>query len=132
MAQRKLLILVFLSLIVVAVQGQKTQRAREQTRFSQDYGNPNQHAVPVSPEVLKVLLKAPEVKETLEEATESAQQNPAQLFTAAEVHLGPANEVDLVVYSIFPLTGGDNDWFWVVLFGAKKPQGRPLFWWKLS
>jgi len=122
MAQRKLPMLVCLGLIVVTMQGQTARPAPEQTEFSPDYGHPIQHEVPVSPGVLRVLLKSPEVRDTLQDAKESAQHATSQLFTTAEVHLGPAKEIDLVVYGISPMTGGDNDWFWIVLSARKNPK----------
>jgi hypothetical protein len=120
MAQGKLLALAFLGLIVVAMQGQTARSAREQTTFSEEKSV--RHPVPLPPAALKALLKTDEVKMGLERAKDAEKRHPAQLFDAAEVHLSTADDVDLVVSGIGPMSGGDNDWFWVVRSARKNPK----------
>jgi hypothetical protein len=104
----------------LAAQGQKASPVVEQTTFSEH--EPIRHAVPLSADVLKVLLKTKEAKMGLESPYRSKQSDPAQLFRAAEVHLSGPDEVDLVVSGKFPMSGADNEWFWVVRSAVKNPK----------
>jgi hypothetical protein len=78
--------------------------------------------VPLTPEVLKVLLETDEAKQGLESAKPSQRNNPARLFHSAEVHLHAGDELDLVVLGVFPMSGADNTWFWVVRSAQKDPK----------
>jgi hypothetical protein len=104
---------------------QETTPAREQTVFH-EY-EPVQHAVPLSPEVLQVLLRRKEVKEVLEFASKEGRDNPSQFFEAAKVHLRGSDEADLVVQGYPPVSGADNAWFWVVLL-AHGATPRIVLW----
>ena len=68
----------------------------------------------LSPEILAVLLKTRQAGEGLEFASDRERADPAQLFRATEVHLSSSEGVDLVVLGIPPMSGADNDWFWIV------------------
>ena len=104
---------------------QETTPAGEQTVFH-EY-EPVQHAVPLSPEVLQVLLRRKEVKEALEFASREGRDNPSQFFEATKVHLRGSDEADLVVRGYPPVSGADNAWFWVVLL-AHGATPRIVLW----
>jgi hypothetical protein len=106
-----------LALVVIAdgllvAPGQEAHPIHDQILFSEK--QPLLHAVPVTPDVLNVLLKTKQAKQGLEFANASQRNNPAQLFRAAEIHLSRPEEVDLAVIGIPPMRGADNAWFWLV------------------
>jgi len=91
----------------------------EQTFYGE--GTDLQHPVPVSPEVLKVLLRTPAAKQGLEFASVK-QGDPAKMFRAAEIHLTNSTEPDLIVLGQDWMTGADNDWFWLIRSPNKNPH----------
>lgn len=93
----------------------KSPSTGEQLYFSEDdpagqMTNPK----PLPPEVLKVLLQQEEVRDELRLEEPSGQNNPAMLFRGSRVHLSVLKETDWVVMSVRPMSGADNDWFWIV------------------
>jgi len=106
---------------VLAAQGNNAHPVHEQTTFNQT--EPPLHAVPVSGDVLKALLKTREAKSGLESANDSERSNAAQLFCASEIHLTASNETDLVVMGgVGGMSCAESGWFWVVRSAHKKPQ----------
>jgi len=97
---------------VGASASQEQPPIREQTLFRES--EPFQHAVPLPQNVLQVLLRTREVKESLDSASAEQKSNLSQLFLATEVHLSGLDKIDFIVRGITPVTGADNDWFWVV------------------
>jgi hypothetical protein len=97
-----------------------THAAHEDSTFFE--GKPFEHPAPVSPEVLRVLVKSDAAKDILDSAAESGQADTGQLFRAREVHLGRGKDVDLVVIGRPPKPGLDPDWFWVVRSAQRNPQ----------
>src|SRR6266478_5832239 len=114
------LVLVVIADGILVTQGQEAHSIHDQTLFSEE--EPLQHAVPLTPDVLSVLLKTKQAKQGLEFANDSQRNNPAQLFRAAEVDLRRPGEVDLVVIGILPMRGADNCWFWVVRSARNHPK----------
>lgn len=102
-----------------AARGQETP-VSEQMSFSEDA--PVQHPVALSPEVLKALFETEEARQVLNFASDAAQDDPARLFRATEVHLGRPGEVDLVVVGVPPMSGADAGWFWVVRSTRSGPK----------
>jgi hypothetical protein len=111
---------VLLTLATCAGQAQRTDSAREQTSFSET--SPIQHPVPLPPDVLKLLLRRPEVMQNWAEITDAEKKNPAHLFTAAEIDLGTSGDVDLIVEGGSLMSGADNEWFWIVRSAHKNPS----------
>jgi hypothetical protein len=111
---------VLLALAIRAGQAQRTDWARQQTSFSET--SPIQHPVPLPPDVLKLLLRRPEVMQNWAEITDAEKKNPAHLFTAAEIDLGTSGDVDLIVEGGLLMSGADNDWFWIVRSAHKNPS----------
>lgn len=97
---------------VLVAQGQKAQPVRDQTLFSEEGTLQNQ--VALSPNILKILLKTRQARQGMQFASDAEENKPAELFRAAEVHLGRRDEVDLVVIGVPPMSGADNGWFWLV------------------
>jgi len=97
---------------ILACKPQTANTTREQTVFFES--QPFQHAVPLPQSVLRELLRTKEVKESLDSASPEHKSNPSQLFVASEVHLSGPDEIDLIVRGIPPVSGADNDWFWIV------------------
>ena len=102
----------------LVTRAQMAPKTEEQTKFSEEY--PPERPVHLGSDVLRLLMRTKEAKSALEFA--SGPVDPAQLFDAQQVYLGPPNEVDLVVAGILPMRGADNDWFWIVRFTGGKPQ----------
>jgi hypothetical protein len=96
-----------------------TSAEHEQTFFGE--GTALQHPVPVSPAVLKVLLRTTAAKQGLDFASVK-QEDPAKMFRAAEIHLSNAKETDLIVLGQDWMTGADNDWFWLIGSANKNPH----------
>jgi hypothetical protein len=111
---------VLLSLAICAGQAQRADSAREQSSFSE--ASPIRNPVPLPPDVLKLLLRRPEVMQNWAEITDAEKKNPAHLFTAAEIDLGTSGDVDLIVEGGPLMAGADNDWFWIVLSAHKNPR----------
>jgi hypothetical protein len=79
---------------------------------------PSPIAVPAT--VVDLLMRTPEGKDALNEAKKKSKPlEPAKLFRATEVSLRDSREAELVVIGSYPMTGGDNDWFWIV---RQRPQ----------
>jgi hypothetical protein len=115
MATKTVFVFVFVASFILLAQGQTAEPAKpapEETSF--DENETPRHTVSLSPDVLKVLLQTKEAKEAWGDLSKEQQKNPAQLFVAAEVHLSKPDQVDLVVRGIFPFSGADNSWFWIV------------------
>jgi len=96
---------------ICVMQGQTAPLA-EQTSFSESA--PVQHPAALSPGVLRVLFETDQARQVLNFASDAAQDDPARLFRAAEVHLTGSDEVDLVVVGVPPMSGADANWFWVI------------------
>lgn len=86
--------------------------AGERMSFSED--TPVQHPVALRPDVLRALFETQEARQVLNFASDAAQDDPARLFRAAEVHLAGPEETDLVVIGVPPMSGADAGWFWIV------------------
>ena len=106
---------------VLAAQGNNAHPVNEQTTFNQT--ETPLHAVPVSGDVLKALLKTKEAKSGLESANNSERNYAAQLFCASEIHLTASNETDLVVMGgVGGMSCAESGWFWVVRSAHKNPK----------
>ncbi len=113
-------------LVFAGIAGAQIERSgpnQEQTFYNEN--NPIAHPASVPASVVKILLQRKEVKDSLNSAHCVSQADAVRLFRATEVHLGPPNETDLLVAGIFPVTGADNDWYWVV---RSTPNPRVLLW----
>jgi hypothetical protein len=77
-------------------------------------------SVPLSTAVIRELRKQPQngyLRRT-------NPQHPEKFFRAAESHLNlrKKEEVDLVVVGLYPLSGADHGWFWIVTSSQDHPR----------
>jgi hypothetical protein len=110
------------ALFVSAAQEQIAGRHVEQTSFSSDL--PLDYDVPIPREVVKLLLHTKEARQASQDkaATQAQRDNPTKFFQASAIQLASADETDLVVVGVHPMSGGDNGWFWVVRSFPKDPK----------
>jgi hypothetical protein len=101
---------------VVEAQTHKRTTNREPTFFSPDYqeNDPFAHARPPADDILAALLKTPEARENEGALAGLDREELRKLFSVVEVHLAGSEEADEVVLGHVPLSGADNDWFWIV------------------
>lgn len=94
---------------------------REESSFTESH--PFKHPVPVPLSVLNLLSRRPEVKDNLflHNVRDSKPKNLGRLFTASQIHLGPADEVDLIIMGNEGMGGADNAYFWVVRSAYQNP-----------
>lgn len=118
MNSKKLLAIFFLMAIAMAF-SQKSSSVHEQTSFVED--SPLDRTVPIPQNVLRLLSQREEVKENLQEVSEAERKDLAQFFSASQIHLGPADEIDLIVKGNEGMGGADNASFWVVRSAYKNP-----------
>ena len=78
------------------------------------------HPVPVSQKVLELLSQREEIKDNLRDEPEATPKSPAECFSASQIHLGPADELDLIVKGN-GVGGADAEWFWVIRSADKNP-----------
>ena len=111
----------FVLAMSIAAQGQGiTSAPKEQLAFlSQDSFTAS---APLPQDVLKILLRQPLVRDSMERASHKDKRNPAQLFRAIQVHLINPNDIDLFIVGIAPISGADNGWFWIVRAARRNPR----------
>lgn len=113
-------------LILVAAETSPAQRrdanpVQDQMEFFES--EPFQVSVPLSADVLRVLLETKAGKQGMEWASKSKRTNAARLFRAAEVHLGGPDEIDFIVIGIPPMgAAADIGWYWVVRRARDNPK----------
>jgi hypothetical protein len=100
---------------------------REPSSFARDDDERGfKNAKPPSDVVLDTLLSTPEAKEESERLGQLNREEKRKLFSAVKVYLAGRNEVDEVVIGNSPMSGADNDWFWIVREEGK--SARVLLW----
>jgi hypothetical protein len=107
--------LFFIAAFVFFARGQTTPSSKpvaERTYFNES--EMSEYCVTLPPDILQAVLKTKEVEEALSHASREKQNNPIKLFLGAKIHLSTQARVDWVVKGVFPLSGADNDWFWIV------------------
>jgi hypothetical protein len=117
------LIIVWIAVSAAMAQSAK-QAQREPSIFSPEYGDENVfHNAPLpSDAVLDALLNTKEAKGSADELNKLGRDEKRKLFRAVKVHLAKQDEVDWVVSGSGPMTGGDNDWFWVIRDKGDHPE----------
>jgi hypothetical protein len=76
-----------------------------------------ENAVVPSNAVLDALLETPEAKDI--DWDHFTREQERKLFQTVKIHLADSSEVDEIVSGSGPMSGADNDWFWLV-----RDQGR--------
>ena len=84
--------------------------------FSPDYqpNDPFSHARKPADDVLDALLRTPEAREASSELADLNREERRALFEVVSVHVTDSREVDELVLGHYPMSGADNDWFWLV------------------
>ena len=106
-------------LMAVMLTAQAKKASQQQTIFFEG-DKCFEHSSPLSADVLRVLLETREGKGALENSGDL--DAAARMFRAVEVHLANQEQIDLLVEGVFPLTGADQGWFWVVRSARHNPQ----------
>jgi hypothetical protein len=81
-----------------------------------------EHAEPPSDAELDALLKTREAKEMSDRLANFDRERLRKIFRVAEIHLSDSPERDKMVLGSDPLSGADNDWFWVIRFVSGRPR----------
>ena len=109
-----------LALVCSSVVAQRTVKKTIIAEYRED-GTNFQPLVSLSPAVLRVLVQQPQMAYL----RDTKEPHPENFFKATAIQLNPANteEVDLLVKGDkTPVTGADNDWFWIVTHAEGKPR----------
>ncbi len=101
----------------IPLHSQTPTHAPEQTTFTDSDSVKAPVAVP--PAVANLILEDPALQKL---ASLQKDKTADELFAGPEIHLGPANEIHLVVIGVCPVCGGDNDWFWIIRSPYKSPK----------
>lgn len=114
---RVLLVVLWILCTVVCMQGQGIRKnpLLEPSDFYPDAENAVfQDAKPPSDAVLDAVLESPAALEMTGEIQNFSHEELRALFRVVEVHLADPEEIDAVVLGKPPMSGVDNDWFWIV------------------
>jgi hypothetical protein len=63
---------------------------------------------------LDALLRTPEAREAADALAGLDREGLRKIFSVVKVHLSNSREEDEVVLGSPPMSGADNDWFWIV------------------
>jgi hypothetical protein len=101
---------------VMALQATAQRTSKEPVYFSPDYeeNDPFKHALPPSDDVLNALLRTPEARDAADRLEGLDRDGLRKIFSVVKIHLSDSSEEDEVVLGSLPLSGADNDWFWIV------------------
>lgn len=116
-AVRAIIVLVGMSPAMALAQWQAKQAAQESEPsefYPDDWNRGFDEADPPSDAVLDALLKTREANENADRLKGFDREGLRKLFRVVRVHLAGTGEADEVVLGLFPMSGADCDWFWVV------------------
>jgi mRNA-degrading endonuclease RelE of RelBE toxin-antitoxin system len=99
---------------ILSAQTQKEAVKIEGSSFCADESEDFQSARPPTNVVLDVLLKTPGAKDVSAELEKLDREEQRKLFRAVRVHLSETDPTDYLVVGSYPMSGADNDWFWLV------------------
>jgi hypothetical protein len=71
--------------------------------------------------VLSSILKTSEASERFTGMESADRAGVSKLFRGLTVHLRNEQQKDMIVRGDFPMTGGDNTWFWIVTSAENSP-----------
>ena len=92
--------------------------------WEEDESFPHRGDLPVN--VMDALLRDKSTAYARELRKEQPDADIHQFFRYTTVHLGPDNEVDYLVNGLFPLTGADCAWYWIVV--VRDGRARVVLW----
>lgn len=101
---------------MMALQASAQRTSQEPTFFSPDYqeNDPFKSALPPADDVLNALLSTPEARNATDRLAGLDREGLRRKFSVVKVHLSDSSEEDEVVLGSDPMSGADNDWFWIV------------------
>ena len=79
------------------------------------------NATSISPLVTASILGTAEAKETFENMELAERAGVSKLWKGLTVHLRNQQQIDMIVRGDFPMSGGDNTWFWIVTSADNHP-----------
>ena len=74
-----------------------------------------------SPEIVAAILVTDAARQELEDADSSERARIPKLLKGLVVHLASERQTDMIVRGDFPMSGGDNTWFWIITFAESRP-----------
>lgn len=109
-------------LLALAPQAMHSQSRETPIRVFGETDDSGAKPVRLAKPILTALLATKEAERGRSWAHDDPDRDPNLLFKAFPVSLSNSQEKDYVVWGQAPLTGADNDWFWVVRSEAPTPR----------
>jgi hypothetical protein len=84
--------------------------------FSPDYepNDPFKHAHPPTNDELDALLRTREARDAADQLKKLNREQLRNIFSVVRIYIADLDEIDDLVLGSGPLSGADNDWFWIV------------------
>jgi hypothetical protein len=110
--------------VIAAAMAQTKRPVHEPTVFSAEDEDTSafRNALPPSNAVLDALLKTTEAQQSADELQKMGREEQRELFHVVPMHLSRPDEVDWIVLGSGPMSGADNEWYWVVHQVGKREE----------
>jgi hypothetical protein len=110
--------------VIAAAMAQTKRPVHEPTVFSAEDEDTSafRNALPPSNAVLDALLKTTEAQQSADELQKMGREEQRELFHVVPMHLSRPDEVDWIVLGSGPMSGADNEWYWVVHQVGKRAE----------
>jgi hypothetical protein len=101
---------------MMALQASAQRTSKGPTYFSPDYeeSDPFKHALPPTDDVLDSLLRTPQAQAAADALAGLDREELRKKFSVVKIHLSDSSKEDEIVLGSDPMSGADNDWFWIV------------------
>jgi hypothetical protein len=107
--------------VVLLAQPPIQSEGRERTTFCADDESFNHASLPTD-DVLDALLRTSQAKVLSGELEKLDREERRKLFRSVPVHLTGSDQSDYLVLGKPPMSGADNDWFWIVRRGLSRTE----------
>src|SRR5271165_2538687 len=104
---------------ITRAQGSTSHRPRERKAYCEDDLRLKSATFPAD-DILDVLLGTPEAYDLSSELSDLHREDKRRLFSVMTIRDLKAGETDYLVFGNPPMSGADNDWFWI----ARRRSGR--------
>lgn len=74
-----------------------------------------------SPAMIAAILHTDAARQELDDADTAERARVPKLLKGLQVHLTSERQIDMIVRGDFPMSGGDNTWFWIVTSAESRP-----------